>query len=174
MKHPIRVEEDAIEYYERKKGMNFKHIDGVLYVKTEMGCWKIVYTRKEQYFVLYHRNSTNKQLDFEKPQNEMYHRQIDVPKEYTIEKYLNYIYEHDRFQQAEQSGQIITEFSNKKIKNQQKRVEKNKLKNVLIIYFECQKNRMRDISSCVLLEVGMRKKNILSATAHSKLTVICI
>ena len=151
MNHHLRVEENAMKYYKNKKGMEFKVVNGALYVKTEIGCWKVVYSRREQWLVLYHRNRTYQELNFKSPQYESYHRQSDVPKSYTIEKYLDYIYEHDRFMQAEQSGAAITVFSSKKKKKlAEKSRQKQARKRVDYLFrmIEMQNADYRQLSYC--------------------------
>ena len=135
MAHHKRVEQKTITNYEEHKGMKFQFIKGVLYVKTEIGCWKMVYTGDEYKMALYHRNTTNKELDFRVPQYENYHRQVDVPHSDTIAYYLHYIYEHDRFKKAEQRGEILTSFSSKKSKQlAQKSRKKNARKRVEYLF----------------------------------------
>ena len=126
MGHHMRTENSSIEYYEKNKGMKFKYINGVLYVKTEIGCWKLVYVRRTREIVLYHRNRSKVEVNFECPQYESYHRQEDVPHAGSISHYLKYIYEHDRFKQSEMNGTPITTFSSKKSK---KLAEKSRKKN---------------------------------------------
>ena len=41
--------------YSKYKKMQFNYINGILYVKTEIGCWKLVYVRREEKIALYHR-----------------------------------------------------------------------------------------------------------------------
>ena len=55
MNHHIRTEQQRIEYYSKYKKMQFNYINGILYVKTEIGCWKLVYVRREEKIAWYHR-----------------------------------------------------------------------------------------------------------------------
>ena len=151
MAHHKRVEQKTIANYENNKGMEFNFVKGALYVKTEVGCWKMVYTRGEQRMVLYHRNNSNRELNFKAPQYEKYHRQVDVPYSDTIAHYLNYIYEHDRFRQAEQNGQIITTFSSKKNKRLAEKSRKksaHKRVDYLFRMIESQNAGYRQLSFC--------------------------
>lgn len=151
MGHHKRAEKHVLEHYEKEKGMEFKYIDGILYAKTDFGCWKMVYVRGEQRIVLYHRNHTDKELNFEEPQYEFYHRQHDVPHSGSISHYLKYIYEHDRFKKAERSGNGFTTFSNKKNK---KLAEKSRKKDsrrrvdYLFRMLESQNVGYRELSYC--------------------------
>lgn len=151
MAHHKRVEQQTINNYEEKKGMQFQFINGVLYVKTEVGCWKMVYTRGDHRIVLYHRNATSKELNFKAPQYEQYHRQIDVPHSISIAHYLNYIYEHDRFKQAEQNGQTLTSFSskkNKRLAEKSRRKSAHKRVDNLFAMLESQNTGYRQFSFC--------------------------
>lgn len=125
MKHQFEIEWKAIEHFERAKGMQFKMVDGILYVKTSISCWKIVYVKSTQQLVLYHRNSSDLSVDFNHPEKERYHLQKDVKKSYLIVQYLEYIHKHDRFRQDEASGHEVR-FSNKKYRKQ---AEKRKWRN---------------------------------------------
>ena len=80
-----------INYYERKKDMEHLFKDGILYIKTSIGCWKLIYSKKEERIVLYHRNSSDSPVDFVNPENERYHRQTDCASAGTINALLKYI-----------------------------------------------------------------------------------
>ena len=114
MNHHYRVEHNKRDFYSRCKKLQFNYIDGILYVKSEIGCWKLVYVRREEKIALYHRNTSTKPLDFEHPQYEAYHRQEDKPFCNSIEGYLSYIYEHDKYKAAIERGETVTKFSSKK------------------------------------------------------------
>lgn len=114
MDHHYRTEMSTIDFYSRVKKMQFNYIDGILYVKTDIGCWKLVYSRKKEKIALYHKNDSDKEVDFSNPQNENYHRQEDKPYAYSIAGYLDYIYEHDRYKAAIERGEEVTKFSKKK------------------------------------------------------------
>lgn len=151
MGHHRRVEKETIEYYESKKGMEFKYIDGILYVKTDLGCWKMVYLRGEQRIILYHRNYPNKELNFEAPQYEYYHRQYDVPHSGSISHYLKYIYEHDRFKKAERSGNAFTSFSskkNKRLAEKSRKKDSRRRVDYLFRMLESQNVGYRELSCC--------------------------
>jgi len=124
--HHYLVEQPALDRYERSRNMKFNFIDGILYVKSELGCWKIVYSKQYEDFVLYHRNNTYKELDFEHPQFESYHRQIDKYKANSIQDYLSYIYNHDKYKAAIARGEEVTTFSSKKYARKEARAKKRR------------------------------------------------
>ena len=84
--------------------MEFKYIKGILYVKTDMGCWKLVYSRGMEQIALYHRNSRQAPLDFKHPEIGRYHQQKDQLYFRNIALALNYIYDHDKFKAAVKRG----------------------------------------------------------------------
>ena len=102
-----------LDWYKENRKMDYLFCDGMLYIKTEMGCWKIVYSRGLEEFALYHRNDKQKPLDFAHPENDRYHRQKDRLYFRDIEQILEYIYEHDKFRSVEKQGCRIT-YKNKK------------------------------------------------------------
>lgn len=151
MNHHLRVEQQTMDFYSKYKKMQFNYISGILYVKTEIGCWKLVYVRKEEKIALYHRNTTNKPLDFEHPQYEAYHRQEDKPYCNSIEGYLDYIYEHDKYKAAIISGKTVTKFSSKKYamyEAKAKRKRENKRIDYLFRMLEAQNEGYKELSYC--------------------------
>ena len=92
----------TLEYHENEHGMEFKLHDGMLFVKTKMGCWRLVYIRTKEQIALYHRNKRQKPLDWEHPEQSKYHPQKDQLYYNSVKATLNYIYEHDKFRAAEQ------------------------------------------------------------------------
>lgn len=150
MKYQFETEWKVIEHFERVKEMQFKLVDGILYVKTPISCWKIVYVKSTEQVVLYHRNNSYLPVNFEHPEKERYHLQKDVKKSYLIANYLNYIYKHDRFRQDEASGHVV-QFSNKKYRKQaEKRKWRNSVRRVdqLFAMLESQDNELVKESYC--------------------------
>lgn len=151
MNHHYRVEQHTLDFYENHKKMKFQFIDGILYVKSQIGCWKIVYIRKSECFVLYHRNATSKELDFEHPQFELYHRQEDKPVCNSIEGYLDYIYEHDKYKAAIERGETVTKFSSKKYAKREAKAQKKRERSRVDYLFrmlERENNGYRQLSYC--------------------------
>ena len=103
-----------IDYFRRKKDIEYLFKDGILYIKTNVSCWKIIYSKKSERVVLYHRNSCDIPVDFTKPENEQYHLQKDCASAITINALLKYIYEHDRYREAQERGVELTSFTSKK------------------------------------------------------------
>ena len=84
-------ERKTIEWNTENRNMEFKYKDGMLYVKTKVGCWKLVYARNMEQIALYHRNSRQAELDFKHPEKDRYHQQRDQLYFNNIAQALNYI-----------------------------------------------------------------------------------
>lgn len=117
-------EQKTIRWNEADRGMEFKYKDGILYVKTAMGCWKLVYSKNQEQIALYHRNARQKALDFNHPEQSRYHQQRDQLYFRNIALALNYIYDHDKFRAAEKRGDKKIHYKNEKYKKQAKKREK--------------------------------------------------
>jgi len=126
----IGLAEDTIRNYKEYKGMDFNFLDGAFYVKTEIGCWKIAYSRAIGKLVLFHMNYMPKDFDFTHPNTLPYHRQTDMREADSIAKVLNYIYEHDRYKMAVNRGEQVVGRSSKRarhlaVRSDKKRSRKN-------------------------------------------------
>ncbi len=78
MNYIYKTSQGELARYRYNKHMQFSYINGVIYAKTGISCWKLVYIKKYDDFVLFHRNNSDKAIDFEHPENEEYHRQGDI------------------------------------------------------------------------------------------------
>ena len=92
-----RIEKSRIEQYAEKFHMDVDIIKGKIYVNTDAGCWKIMYKRREQRFILFHRNYVNGRIGLKEAENAPFHRQTDIKEAGSIMKYLKYIKNHDEF-----------------------------------------------------------------------------
>lgn len=117
-------ERKTIEWNTENRNMEFKYKDGLLYVKTKVGCWKLVYARNMEQIALYHRNSRQAELDFKHPEKDRYHQQRDQLYFNNIAQALNYIYDHDKYRAAVQRGDKRIVYKNKKYEKQAKRRER--------------------------------------------------
>lgn len=93
------LEEGAIEYFAEKHNMDVDLVGQIIYVRTEVGCWKIVYKISRQKFILLHRNYVKGCISLEDVEKAPYHRQTDMSEAGSIMKYLKYIQKHDEFKQ---------------------------------------------------------------------------
>lgn len=124
MKYLYERDIATLDYYKRRFGMDYKMVDGILYVRTEISCWKLIYSKKEERIFLYHRNKSRQPLNFETPEKERYHRQEDCQGSSTMNNHLRYIYEHDRFRSAEAKGERLTTFTSERSRNLALKAEK--------------------------------------------------
>lgn len=88
-----------IERYAKQFNLDVDLKDRKIYVRTDAGCWKIIYKIRNQKFILLHRNYVNGRIGLEEVEKAPYHRQGDVPEAGSIMKYLKYIQKHDEFKQ---------------------------------------------------------------------------
>lgn len=115
VQYQFKNEAQNIEFYKNNKKMQFNMKARCLYIKTEIGCWKISYDHRQERMKLYHRNKTQTPLDFKNPQyDKEYHCQKDKVYGKTIAEYLNYIYKHDIYKMALERGENVTHFAKKK------------------------------------------------------------
>lgn len=96
-----RMERDSIERYAQQSGMDVDLRDSRLYVRTDAGCWKIIYRIRDQRFHLLHRNYADGRVALDDVEKAPYHRQGDMPESGSIMKYLKYIKAHDEFKRSE-------------------------------------------------------------------------
>lgn len=93
------LEEKQIELFAEKYNLDVDMADHAIYVRTDVGCWKIIYKNRRQRFILLHRNYVNGRIPLEQVEAVPYHRQKDMPESGKIMKYLKYIQKHDSFKQ---------------------------------------------------------------------------
>ena len=110
-----------IEWNKNTRNMKFKYIKGTLYVNTEMGCWKAVYSSGMEQIALQHRNSRQAPLDFKHPEIGRYHQQKDQLYFKNIALALQYIYDHDKSKAAVKRGDKRIVYKNKKYEKQAKK-----------------------------------------------------
>lgn len=67
-----------------------------LYVRTDMGCWKIFCERGGNRYLLWHRNTYDSSMLLEQAVRGAYHRQGDVKPAESLAKLIRYIADHDK------------------------------------------------------------------------------
>ncbi|MCM1049997.1 MAG: hypothetical protein NC433_16395 [Clostridiales bacterium] len=92
-----KMEKEKIERYAEQFNINVDFKDRKIYVRTDVGCWKIIYKIRDQIFILLHRNYVNGRIELEDAEKAPFHRQGDIPESGSIMKYLKYIKAHDEF-----------------------------------------------------------------------------
>lgn len=94
-----KCELSNINNYAEQYNMDIDMKDNKLYVRTDVGGWKIIYIFREQKFILLHRNYCTGRINLEEVDKAPYHRQGDMPQAGKIMKLLKYIKKHDEFKQ---------------------------------------------------------------------------
>lgn len=94
-----RVDREKIERYAKQFCLNVDLQNRKIYVRTDVGCWKIIYKIRNQRFILFHRNYVKGRICLEEAEKAPFHCQGDMPEAGNIMKYLKYIREHDEFKQ---------------------------------------------------------------------------
>lgn len=95
-----KIEKEKIEKYAEQFNMSVDFKDRKIYVRTDVGCWKIIYKIRDQRFILMHRNYVNGRIELEDAEKVPFHRQGDMPESGSIMKYLKYIKAHDEFKHS--------------------------------------------------------------------------
>ena len=90
-------EKGNILKFTNQHNMDVDLLDDKLYIRTDVGCWKIRYKPDIDKLVLLHKNYVDGRIDLDEVENGQYHRQVDIFQSDSIMKYINYIYEHDRY-----------------------------------------------------------------------------
>lgn len=94
-----KLEEPEIQRYAKQFHMDVDLDNHKIYVRTCVGCWKIIYKICNQSFILLHRNYVNGKIKLEEAENAPYHRQGDMAESKSIMKMIKYIKNHDEFKQ---------------------------------------------------------------------------
>lgn len=148
-----KMDREKIEAYAEQFNMDVDLKDMKLYVRTDVGCWKIIYKIRDQRFILLHRNYVNGRISLEETEKVPFHRQGDMPESGSIMKYLKYIKEHDEFKQNAPADYRKLPQGTKKQKlyyrTAKKRAEKNSAKRLdsLFILIEKQGD-IKQMSCC--------------------------
>lgn len=153
MKVRFRQEEGNLKKYAGTKNISFNLQAEVVYVKTEISGWKIIYRAREQKFILYHRNDSSKPVDFEHPELEKYHRQKDQRPFSTLTDCLIYIYRHDLFRKAEkEAGGDLRKISidKKYVKSVERKDWRNKIRRLDYLFRKIENGdeNFRKLSFC--------------------------
>lgn len=87
-----------IPAWERIYHVNVDYIkqSNTLYVRTEIGCWKIFFDKKLEKYMLYHRNTYNPEMILEQAVKGGYHRQNDVKPAENLDGLIRYVSAHDK------------------------------------------------------------------------------
>jgi len=95
------LEQIDVEIFAKKHDMDIDIVNDELVIRTDAGCWKILYKKSRQNYMLLHRNYVKGRIALDEIDNVPYHHQGDVPFSKTIMKYVKYIQAHDAFKAGE-------------------------------------------------------------------------
>lgn len=105
MSYHFRNEKKTITDYAVQNAIKLCCANGLLYIKTEAGLWKIIYSRINQKFMIFHGNQPYKDLDIQRADTAAYHRQRDKKTSDSIVGCLIYIQRHDQYRRrVEEAG----------------------------------------------------------------------
>lgn len=94
----VNVHKNAFDTWSKKENMTFtyrKETD-TLYIRTEVGFWKVFVKKELNQYLLYHRNAYSSGMDWRQAANGTFHRQSDVPATESLGKIVGYVAAHDR------------------------------------------------------------------------------
>ncbi len=94
----IKTGKQKMKSYEKKYDVSivYREETDTLYVKTDVGFWKIYLNKQSKKYVLCHRNYYDKEIPFETAIYGGYHRQHDVKEMQDIHCLIEYISKHDK------------------------------------------------------------------------------
>ena len=147
------MEKEMVEQYANQFHMDVDFRDRKIYVRTDAGCWKIIYKIRDQRFILLHRNYVNGRIALEDAENAPFHRQGDIPGAGSIMKYLKYIKAHDEFKQNKPADYRKmpqdTERQKAYYRAAKKRAERSSAKRLDSLFLLIEKQEgMRQLSCC--------------------------
>ena len=73
----FQIEKEAVGEYLANSGLVMDRKDHMLYIRSDIGCWKVVFSKKFNDFVLYHRNHADGIVPLAEVEKDSYHKQSD-------------------------------------------------------------------------------------------------
>lgn len=94
----VRDHKKTLPKWEQKYHMKFTYEKAVdtLYIQTDIGFWKMYLKEGLGKYLLYHRNTYAKDMDYRSATFGDFHRQVDVKATESLQKIVEYIAAHDR------------------------------------------------------------------------------
>lgn len=134
--HFVYKSETNIEKPVKRWGLTLKMAGEELFVKTNISLWKLIYSKKSEKITLFHRNHSEKGVNFEEPWTEKFHKQWDFAESNNISSVLEYIFEHDRYREARKNGKKLPSGVSKRCKRLAKCVERKERRKKVDKLFE--------------------------------------
>ncbi len=130
-----------IESYAKENQAEIEYNDTDLYVITDMAAWKISYVNRYNQFRLFHCPFGEKNLSMEEAKRARYHVQVDVPRNKSPYKHIQYLVEHDKAKKIAQVDYRKLPHQTKKQKKYyrqaEKRAKRNSINRVLALLESC-------------------------------------
>ncbi|MDO4961491.1 MAG: hypothetical protein Q4E57_06525 [Eubacteriales bacterium] len=135
-----------------ENGLVIDKLSGMLYIRSDIGCWKLVYSRGNDEFLLFHRNRADGITPIENVEDVPYHRQMDSFKHHSILAACQYIIKHDAAKKIiAMDYRKLPQRTRKEKKYYKKAERKERRKNIL---------RIDDLFRQIESESGMKKYSI--------------
>lgn len=152
MKFLYRLEECDLEYFAEKNNLDIELVNNEIIIRTDVGCWKIIYKKSKQKFMLLHRNYVNGRITLDEINDVPYHPQRDFLFSISIMKFVKYINAHDEFKSSEVDYRTMprsTERQRTYYRSAKRREEKRSAKRLesLFLMLE-QKEGIKSFSFC--------------------------
>ena len=91
----FQIEKKAVGEYLANSGLVMVRKNHMLYIRSDIGCWKVVFSKKFNDFVLYHRNHADGIVPLAEVEKDSYHKQSDHFQFNSIMGAARYIVKHD-------------------------------------------------------------------------------
>lgn len=97
LKGDVSVNTAKLDAWKRSNTIDFYYRPETneLFIWTDIGFWKVSENRFQAY-LLWHRNSYNTDMPFEKARRGAFHRQSDLGATFSLDKIISYVLAHDK------------------------------------------------------------------------------
>ena len=147
-----RLEEIDVQIYAEKHNMNVDLVKDEIIVRTDAGCWKILYSKKKQKFKLLHRNYVNGRIFINEVDEAPFHRQKDFCNSDSIMQYVKYIKAHDEFKLNPVEARYMPRSTGRQknyYRSAKKREEKHAARRLDSLFLMIEKNEsIKKLSFC--------------------------
>lgn len=99
-----QIEKKEVGEYLSRNGLVMDKKEHIVYIRSDIGCWKLVYCRKYDTFDLYHRNHADGIVPITDVEMDDYHEQTDSFMFNSIMSAAKYIVKHDQAKKIISNG----------------------------------------------------------------------
>jgi len=142
--YPEMYREQAIQIvkYAEEKGLQIEFDGTDLYVLTKSAVWKIAYGYHKNWFKLLHNPFDEETMTIEDAKTAHYHVQMDVPRNQTPYKHIQYIYKHDVAKEIENKSYKLLPQNTRKQKmyyrQAERRAKRNSVNRVMDLFAQLE------------------------------------